>query len=121
MSTSTPNPPVRRGLLYRALLAVLAEESPLRRARHCIELAPDWRASWPDYEAATFRAKDDIPRRQNNLTWGTTDLVAAGWLTKSPQGWAITETGRAAPSRYADDDALAAVPTHAYRDYWIKT
>lgn len=107
--------PVRRGLLIRTALSVLAEAgSPLKRAEvmrrveQSLELAP--------YELAPYREGSDEPRWENHLAWSSTDMRAAGWIDKTPAGWLITEAGRAALVEHPEDGAgLEAEAGQAYR------
>ena len=109
--------PVRRWLLYRSLLEVLAEHGrPLRRYEAYERVAERLVGQLTDYELATFRDTDDTTRWRHNLGWGTTDMVAAGWMTKSREGWAITEAGREALETHPDGIGLDVESARAYRD-----
>jgi len=109
--------PVRRWLLYRALLEVLAEHGqPLRRFEAYERVTKRLEGRLTDYELATFRDSDDTTRWRHNLGWGTTDMVAAGWMTKSREGWAITEAGREALETHPDGIGLDVESARAYRD-----
>jgi len=108
--------PVRRWLLYREALDVLAAESPLRRGDVLARVGQRLSHQLSDYERATFRAGDETRRWENNLTWGTTDMVAAGWMTKTREGWAITDGGREALASHPDGAGLDIDSARAYRD-----
>ena len=109
--------PVRRWLLYRSLLEVLAEHGrPLRRYEAYERVAERLGGQLTDYELATFRDTDDTTRWRHNLGWGTTDMVAAGWMTKSREGWAITDAGREALASHLDGTGLDIDSARAYRD-----
>jgi len=69
-----------------------------------------------DYEKETFRSGDITPRWANNLAWGSTDMAAAGWMTKTREGWAITEAGREALASHPDGTGLDVESARAYRD-----
>jgi len=103
--------------LYRTLLEVLAEHGrPLRRLEAYARVAERLGDQFTDYERATFRDTDDTPRWRHNLGWGTTDMVAAGWMTKTREGWAITEAGREALASRPDGTGLDVESARAYRD-----
>jgi 5-methylcytosine-specific restriction protein B len=109
--------PVRRWLLYRALLEVLAEANrPLRRAEAYERVSERLVGQLTDYELATFRDSDDTTRWRHNLGWGTTDMVAAGWMMKTREGWAITDSGRNAVASHPDGVGLDIDSGRAYRD-----
>jgi len=109
--------PVRRWLLYRSLLEVLAEHGrPLRRSEAYERVAERLDGQLTDYELATFRDTDDTTRWRHNLGWGTTDMVAAGWMTKTREGWAITDAGREALASHPDGAGLDVDSDRAYRD-----
>ncbi len=116
-ASTSSNEPVRRWLLYRTLLEVLAEHGrPLRRLEAYARVAERLGDQFTDYERATFRDTDDTPRWRHNLGWGTTDMVAAGWMTKTREGWAITEAGREALASRPDGTGLDVESARAYRD-----
>lgn len=109
--------PVRRWLLYRSLLEVLADHgNPLRRFEAYERVAERLEGQLTDYELATFRDSDDTTRWRHNLGWGTTDMVAAGWMTKTREGWAITDEGREALASHPDGTGLDVDSARAYRD-----
>ena len=115
-SVDGPQEPVRRWLLYRAALEVLAQASPLRRGEVLARVGDRLRDELTDYEKATLRPGDDTLRWENNLAWGTTDMVAAGWMTKSREGWAITDAGREALAFHPGGTGLDVDAARAYRD-----
>ncbi|TBT95917.1 AAA family ATPase [Propioniciclava tarda] len=108
--------PVRRGLLIRAALQVLAEAGgPVPRA-DVIRLV-EQRVQLTPYERAPFRTNDSLRRWENHLTWASTDMKAAGWIEKTPQGWLITDAGREALATHPEDGAGLDVESgQAYRD-----
>ena len=109
--------PVRRWLLFRALLDVLAEAAaPVRRLDAYERVASRLDGQLTDYELATFRSADDLPRWRHNLGWGTTDMAAAGWMTKGREGWAITDAGREALASHPDGTGLDVEAARAYRE-----
>ena len=109
--------PVRRWLLYRALLEVLNEHGkPLRRLEAYERVTQRLEGKLTDYELARFRETDDLPRWRHSLGWGTSDMVAAGWMTKSREGWAITSTGREALASHPDGVGLEVEAGRAYRE-----
>jgi len=112
----SPVEPVRRWLLFRAALEVLAQESPLRRGEVLARVGELLRDELSDYERATFRERDETRRWENNLTWGTTDMVAAGWMTKDKGWWGITDAGRQALATHPDGMGLDAEAGRAYRE-----
>ena len=109
--------PVRRWLLYRAALEVLSQqESPLRRGEVLSRVGDLLADQLSNYELATFRPGDETRRWENNLAWGITDMVAAGWMTKSRDGWAITDEGHEALASHPDGFGLDVESSRAYRD-----
>lgn len=115
-STSEVTGPVRRWLLYRATLEVLAAESPLLGSEVLARVGDALGDELSSYEKATIRDGDPTQRWENNLTWGTTDMVAAGWMTKGREGWAITDAGREALSSHPDGLGLDLESARAYRE-----
>jgi 5-methylcytosine-specific restriction protein B len=107
--------PVRRGLLIRTALSVLADAGiPLKRAEVMRRVAESLELT--AYEAAPYREGSDEPRWENHLAWSSTDMRAAGWIDKTPSGWLITPAGRAALAEHPEDGAgLEAVAGQAYR------
>lgn len=114
--TEEPQEPVRRWLLYRAALEVLSQESPLRRGEVLARVGELLGDELTAYELAVFRERDQTRRWENNLTWGTTDMVAAGWMTKHNGRWAITDAGRQALANHPDGKGLDVEASTAYRE-----
>ncbi len=109
--------PVRRWLLLRTLLEVLDEhDGPLRRLDAYDRVEERLAGQLTDYELAAFRNTDDKPRWRHNLGWGTTDMVAAGWMTKGREGWAITDQGREALASHPGGLGLDQDAHRAYRE-----
>jgi len=108
--------PVRRWLLYRATLELLTHQGPSQRAEVISKVGELLASELTDYEKATFRTGDETPRWANNLAWGTTDMVAAGWMTKHDGLWAITDSGREALASHPDGVGLDVESTRAYRE-----
>ena len=115
-ASGTSAEPVRRWLLDRAALEVLAEESPLRRSEVMSRVGERLANELTDYEKAKFRSGDDTPRWANNLAWGSTDMAAAGWMTKDNGQWAITGAGREALASHPDGIGLDVDSARAYRE-----
>lgn len=93
---------VRVNVLNPELLRVLRDaEGPvprseaLRRVGERVDLTP--------YELERV-GKAATPRWSNHLTWSSTSMSAIGWMTKSPQGWAITEDGRDALAQFTSGE-----------------
>lgn len=108
--------PVRRWLLYHATLQVLDSHSPLRRSEVLARVGEELADELTAYELEKFRPGDETRRWENNLTWGTTDMVAAGWMTKGRTGWAITDAGRVALAEHPDGIGLDVESSRAYRE-----
>lgn len=128
--TSTSNEPVRRALLIRTALEVLAEAGgPVQRSEVIARVAE--RLEFTPYELEPYRENSARPRWDNHLTWASTDMRAVGWIDKTAAGWVITgagrraladhpedgkgldaEAGQAYRSQYRAHKALAAQPTH---------
>ncbi len=109
--------PVRRWLLDQALLEELAEaDGPLRPMDAYTRVEHRLCGRLTDYELAPFRPDDDTPRWRLNLGWSTTDMVAAGWMTKGREGWAVTDAGREALASHPDGGGLEVDSEQAYRE-----
>ncbi|MEE9964534.1 MAG: AAA family ATPase [Propionicimonas sp.] len=113
--SETPTEPVRRGLLIRTALKVLADAGvPLKRAEVMRRVSES--LEFTSYELAAYRDGSDEPRWENHLAWGSTDMRAAGWIEKTPAGWAITDAGRTALSTHPEDGTgLETEASQAYR------
>ena len=87
--------PVRRFLLYPALLEVLSEAgSPIPRTEAVERVEEKLSQQLNRYELEPLES-NGLPRWVVNLDSGSTDLAAAGWITKLREGWKITEPGYA--------------------------
>ena len=114
--TTSDNEPVRRALLIRALLQILADAGmplkrgeAMRRVSQRIQLTP--------YELAPYSDRSEEPRWENHLAWASTDLKAANWLEKTPSGWLITDDGRVALANHPEDGTgLDVEAGKAYRE-----
>ncbi|WP_395153824.1 AAA family ATPase, partial [Ilumatobacter sp.] len=61
----------------------------------------------PTSEEALEELSNGQARWWNLIAWGSTDLVAAGWMTKDGAGlWTITNAGRQALVEYPDPEEL---------------
>ncbi|WP_297742232.1 McrB family protein [uncultured Tessaracoccus sp.] len=93
LSAETSLGPVRRFLLYPALLEVLSEAgSPIPRAEAVERVEEKLSQQLNHYELEPLES-NGLPRWVVNLDSGSTDLAAAGWITKLREGWKITEPG----------------------------
>ena len=101
-------------MLYRAILDVLSEESPLKRRAALDRVGTRLADQFTDWEKATFRERDDTLRWENILSWETTAIRVAGWMNKEAEGWSITDAGRAALATHTDE-GLESEATRAYR------
>ena len=97
------NEPVRRGLLIRTALEVL-DQAGGPRSRLSVMHDVEARIELTDYERERVGASE-VPRWQTQLAWSSTDMRAAGWITKDNPGWQITDAGREALADAADDGA----------------
>ncbi|MDN6566419.1 MAG: MGMT family protein, partial [Actinomyces sp.] len=117
--TETSHEPVRHDLLIRTALQVLADDGGrlprakvLARVRERVELTP--------YEAAFTKDSDTTCRAFTQLSWRSTDMKVAGWITKTNAGWEITEAGREALTSHPEDGVgLSAELSQAYQD-WVE-
>jgi 5-methylcytosine-specific restriction protein B len=118
MTESSPEP-VRRSLILHAALEVLAEDGgPVKRAEVLHRVGQ--RVTFTPYEDSSFREGDPTTRWANHLSWYSTNMKMAGWITKSSQGWQITDAGREALASHPDDgEGLDTEASQAYRD-WAK-
>lgn len=95
MSESSTGP-VRRWLLVQTTLQVLSEESPLRRSEVMARVEARLADQLTAYERSRFSVDNPITRWENAVSWDSTGMAAAEWITKSKDGWAITDAGRKA-------------------------
>lgn len=107
--------PVRRPMLYKALMEVLSDESPLPKQEALRRVEVKLKDELTDYERSTFRARDKQSRWENTLAWETTAMVAVGWLTKERGEWFLTPEGREAAATY-DGATLESLATRAYTE-----
>lgn len=117
--TETSPEPVRRSLIIHSALEVLAEDGgPVKRAEVLRRVGE--RVTFTPYEEAPFREGDSTTRWENHLSWYSTNMKMAGWITKSTPGWQITDAGREALASHPDDgEGLDSEASQAYRD-WAK-
>jgi len=115
MTEATSNEPVRRALLIRTALEVLAEAGgPVQRAEVMPRVAE--RLEFTPYELEPYRENSARPRWDNHLTWASTDMRAVGWIDKTAAGWVITDAGRRALATHTEDGkGLDAEAGQAYR------
>lgn len=116
MSTNAASAePVRRALLIRTALQVLAETRfPIQRAEVLRRVG--MRLEFTDYELEPFREGSSQSRWENHLSWASTDMKAAGWIDKTAAGWAITDAGREALVTHPDGLGLEVDSARAYHD-----
>lgn len=81
---------VRQGLLQRAVLEILSESAPIPRRDVIKEVAR--RVDLTDYELE--KTAKGISRYEVAVSWGSVDMVAAGWIQKTSRGWLLTNRGR---------------------------
>ncbi|MGJ3510107.1 AAA family ATPase [Enemella sp. A6] len=110
------NQPVRRWLLLRELLEVLEEADEPIRGREAMErVGQRLRDELTAYELERVSEDGEQTRWQVNLSFGSTDMRVAGWMTKSKGLWAITEAGRQALQDHPDGVGLDALAARGYR------
>lgn len=100
-SSESAKPVVRRGLIYRRILELLAEQSPIPRRQVLDKVAASGELT--EYETQ-LAGQGRGPRWETFATFGSTEMRAAGWLEKQSEGWSITDAGRAALATYEGDD-----------------
>lgn len=103
---------VRYGLLQRTTLEILRDESP--QPRRDVVIGLESRINLSDHELSVHQATGNR-RFESAITWGSVDMAAAGWITKSSAGWAITDAGRNVLAERPNDD-LAKLSGKAYRE-----
>ncbi len=103
---------IRRPLLFSALLRVLAEAPEPRQARDVVARVFD---RIPPTAHELSATSTGAGRADNFLRWASGWANAVGWLTKSADGWQITDAGRAAIVGYPNDDERYADLTRQYR------
>jgi 5-methylcytosine-specific restriction protein B len=102
----------RYGLLQRTVLEILTDKSPQPR-RKVLAAIPERIELTPHELEVTGKAKR--PRYRAAITWGSVDMVAAGWLERTSGGWAITDEGRSVLETMDPGEDLAKLSSKAYR------
>src|SRR5699024_6245693 len=64
----------------------------------------------------TSRTAKGIPRFEVSITWGSVDMVAAGWILKTKRGWILTREGRDVLSKSTEADDLSKISGAAYKE-----
>lgn len=100
--TDKSHEPVRWDLILRLTLQVLSDESRPMRQREVVERVSPQMA-FTSYETELVGTTDLQPRWVSGMGWLSVDLKNAGWLTKEPSGWLITEAGREALNQFPSD------------------
>jgi len=103
---------VRRPMLLGVLLRALADADGPRQAR---DVVADVFDRVPPTAHELSATSTGAGRADNFLRWASGWANAVGWLTKSADGWQITDTGRAAIVGYPNDDERYADLTRQYR------
>lgn len=103
---------IRRSVLMPALLQTLADaDRPLPRSEALQKMSE--RVTFTPYELG-MAGKTGRTRWSNNTTWLTTSLAAIGWMEKTSQGWAITDSGRGALLHFTSGESLVAEHNRLY-------
>lgn len=110
--SSESRPRVRHGLIQRTILEVLRDRGSVPRREVIQEVAA--RITPTDHEMTT--TAKGIPRFEVGITWGSVDMVAAGWISKASRGWTLTRKGRDVLSQSSETDDLSKVSNAAYKD-----
>ena len=110
--TSANAEQIRRPILFSALLRVLAEAAEPRQARDVVARVFERIPPTPHELSETSTGAG---RADNYLRWTSGWANAVGWLTKSADGWQITDAGRAALVGYPNDDERYAALAREYR------
>ncbi|WP_416954970.1 AAA family ATPase [Nocardioides sp. T5] len=103
---------VRYGLLQRTALEVLRDHDPRRRREVIDEIAARLELN----EAELQRTKGGQPRYEPAITFGSTDMRAAGWIDKTEDGWTITDAGRRVLDTTPATTDLSRISSAAYRE-----
>lgn len=103
---------IRRPLLLGVLLRVLAEADGPRQARDVIA---DVFERVPPTAHELSATSTGAGRADNFLRWVSSWASAIGWLTKSAEGWQITDAGRSAIVGYSTDDERYSDLSRQYR------
>lgn len=97
---------VRKGLFQRAVLEVLRDAGQSVRRNDVLEAVAE-RHPPTAYELAALES-NGRPRWRTHVLFGTSDMVAAGWLTKNRGEWTITPAGVGALDSLGEDVARVA-------------
>ncbi len=108
---------VRPDLAARAALTVLQEHGgPVPRSDVMRRVGERLDGQFTDYESASSSDGKPMPRWQRRLAWTSTAMKGAGWIDKTPEGWLITDDGRAALASHPDGQGLTRAASRAYQD-----
>lgn len=103
---------VRHGLFQRTALEVLRDRGPLQRGEVVREVLQ--RVDLTDHELS--RTAKGVPRYEVSIGWGSVDMVAAGWIEKTPQGWMLLSRGRQILDSSTAADDLSKISNAAYKE-----
>jgi 5-methylcytosine-specific restriction enzyme B len=96
---------VRKALILRKVLEILDEAGGAPVPKHQVMAELPNRIELTSYELEKS-GKRQRERWRPFPGWGSIELDAAGWLTKSSQGWAITPAGQKALVEYDENELL---------------
>lgn len=103
---------VRRDVLVPELLRMLGDAGgPVPRSEALSRVAD--RVELTPYELERV-GKAAKPRWSNLLSWSSTGLAVIGWIDKTPQGWIITDGGRAALAHFTSGESLVSELARLY-------
>ncbi len=106
----------RRDLFAYAALQTLDELGRAVPKAEVMGLVAERLAGQPtELESSPSRAGDPTPRWQIDLAWSSTNMKAAGWLEKTPDGWLLAEAGRRALAEHPDGIGITAKASSLYK------
>ncbi len=116
MSETSVHEPVRYDLFFKTGLEVLRDASGPMKPRDVIPAVEARLAGeLTEYETEPNKTNGEA-RWATGLSFGATDMTAAGWMTKNNPGWSITEAGVRALETHPEGRGLAIDASRAYRE-----
>lgn len=109
----------RKGLYLRIVAEVLRDAGgPIQRSD--VLKAVEDRLDLTEFERGGS-GKHRIPRWVTHTTWGSSEMVSAGWLEKHRDGWHLTDAGRQALDDFPDGNSFGSEVDRLYRIHYSAT